>query len=98
MGVGTKHPLLQQKVTITSKMHLLETHVPEFARKWRATGFFSEDVVESLHKDCNEEQRTLCSLRNAQDKMSVGADMRNLRFEQAARSSVIDTGFVLIDP
>ena len=36
-------------VNVKPKMHVLETHVPEWLSEWRSVGFFGEDVVESLH-------------------------------------------------
>ena len=80
----TKHPVLQGNTSIIPKMHILEVHIPAFAREWRTVGFFGEDVIETLHKDYNELNRRYCSVRTVEVKMAVRDDFKNLKFEQAA--------------
>jgi hypothetical protein len=80
----TKHPVLQENTSIIPKMHILEVHIPAFAREWRTVGFFGEDVIETLHKDYNELNRRYCSVRTVEVKMAVRDDFKNLKFEQAA--------------
>ena len=40
MHVEKSHPLLKETLSITPKMHILEVHIPEFARQWRTVGSF----------------------------------------------------------
>ena len=79
MHVGSEHPVLQETFHITPKMHILEAHVPDFARKWRTVGFFGEDVVETLHKDYNSLIRRFCSIRNPHDQMRAIDDAKHLQ-------------------
>ena len=79
MHIGIEHPLLQQAFHITPKMHILEAHVPDFARKWRTVGFFGEDVVETLHKDYNSLIRRFSSIRKVEDQMVEIDDAKNLQ-------------------
>ena len=78
MHVEKSHQLLKEKLSITPKMHILEVHIPEFARQWRTVGFFGEDVVETLHNNFNEPLRRLCSIRNPLDQMKYIDDVKNL--------------------
>ena len=77
MHVDKSHPLLKEKLSITPKMHILEIHIPEFARQWRTVGFFGEDVVETLHKNFNELLRRLCCIRNPLDQMKYIDDVKS---------------------
>ena len=78
MYVDKPHPLLKDKLSITPKMHILEVHIPDFARLWHTVGFFGEDVVETLHKDFNALLRRLSSIRNVLDQMKYMDDAKNL--------------------
>ena len=80
VGDGKLHPVLKQKYSITSKMHVLEAHVPVFARLWYTVGFFGEDPVETLHKDFNHMMRTFCSVRNPLEQMQVMDDQKATKF------------------
>ena len=81
MGVGGgKHAVLMETISITPKMHILERHVPEFARKWGTVGFFGEDVIETLHKDYNSMIRRYCAVRRVVDQMQIMDDSKNLKF------------------
>ena len=84
MHVDKSHPLLKEKLSITPKMHILEVHIPEFARQWRTVGFFGEDVVETLHKNFNKLLRRLCSIRNPLDEMKFMDDAKNLTGQRTA--------------
>ena len=65
MHIGQSHPVLGQTFWITPKMHIMEVHVPDFARYWTTVGFFGEDPVETLHKDYNQSLRTYNSVRRS---------------------------------
>lgn len=80
MGVGEKHPILKENISITPKMHILEVHVPEFVREFGTVGFFGEDVIETLHKDYNSMIRRYSSVRRVEDQMQVMDDYKNLKF------------------
>ena len=80
MRVGEMHPVLMETISITPKMHILEEHVPEFARKWGTVGFFGEDVIETLHKDYNSMIRRYCAVRRVVDQMQVIDDFKNLKY------------------
>ena len=80
MRVGEMHPVLMENISITPKMHILEEHVPEFARKWGTVGFFGEDVIETLHKDYNSMIRRYCAVRRVVDQMQVIDDFKNLKY------------------
>ena len=67
------------------KMHSLETHVPDFARKWRSVGLFGEDVIEAVHKIVNEYQRRWASIHDRKEYMRLVNDDMNLRFEQSVK-------------
>lgn len=82
-----KHALLGEKTSIIPKMHILEVHIPEFARAWHTVGFFGEDVIETLHKDYNEMDRRFCSVRATADRMSTKDDFKNITFEQACKEA-----------
>ena len=73
-------------VNVKPKMHVLETHVPEWLSEWRSVGFFGEDVVESLHAVVNKLQRVQSS-SFARDKrkyiQTVDGEL-NLLFAQFA--------------
>ena len=71
---------------VKPKMHVLETHVPEWFREWRSIGFFGEDPVESLHAVINKIQRTQSSsfAREKCKYMQTVDDEMNLHFEQFA--------------
>jgi hypothetical protein len=81
------HPLLGEKTSIKPKMHILEVHVPAFARKWKTVGFFGEDVIETVHKEYNSYERRMCSLRNVEARMAAIEDVDGLRFEQACKEA-----------
>lgn len=75
--------------TCKPKHHILETHVPIFARVWRCVSRFAEDVVESMHREVNKIMDTLTNLSNQHLKMMQLVDDRlNLLFEQEARKEV----------
>lgn len=49
---------------VSLKMHLLETHVPEFAHAWGTIGLVSEDSAESIHALLMKlERRYACMLK-----------------------------------
>ncbi len=50
--------------SITIKLHHLIFHVPEFAKRWKTVGLFSEQDAESIHAKCNSLHRTFCTTRN----------------------------------
>ena len=82
-----KQALLGEKTSIIPKMHILEVHIPEFARAWHTVGFFGEDVIETLHKDYNEMGRRFCSVLATADRMSTKYDFKNITFEQACKEA-----------
>lgn len=49
---------------LTTKMHLLTDHVPEFATRHKTVGLQSEQPLETLHKNLNELHRRFCCVRN----------------------------------
>ena len=73
-------------VNVKPKMHVLETHVPEWLSEWRSVGFFGEDVVESLHAVVNKLQRVQSSsfARDKRKYMQTVDDELNLLFAQFA--------------
>jgi hypothetical protein len=87
LKTGNMHPLLGEKTSIKPKMHILEVHVPAFARKWKTVGFFGEDVIETVHKEYNSYERRMCSLRNVEARMAAIEDVDGLRFEQACKEA-----------
>jgi hypothetical protein len=80
-----------KRVHLPLKLHMLEAHVPRFARRWGSVGLFAEDAFESIHALMNKLRRSCASMRNkiAQDiavliKLSV-AQSRSV----AAKSQVL---------
>ena len=66
------------------KHHVLETHIPIFAKKWRVVGLFGEDIVEAVHREVNVLESTITNLKNQHiAKMKYIDDRFNLYFEQA---------------
>jgi hypothetical protein len=60
---------------ISLKIHLLETHVVPFVRRWRTAGLFGEDAVESIHALINAIHRRYACMRGliARDKAKHSA-------------------------
>jgi hypothetical protein len=46
---------------VRPKLHMLETHVPEFLLKWGSTGIYSESVIEAYHAVANQRRRTFAA-------------------------------------
>ena len=53
-----------QTTQATPKLHILEAHLVEFMRKWRALGLFGEDAIESIHAKLNAIYRRVHGIRN----------------------------------
>ena len=49
----TAYPSLSVKL----KYHIMEAHLPDFARRWRSIGLFSEDPIEHIHALINRLNR-----------------------------------------
>ena len=64
-------------VNVTIKMHVLETHVPQFARRWRVIGLFGEDAIETMHKVINEHRRRLAAVKDPLMQMQCSDDRLN---------------------
>lgn len=58
-------------MTVTPKLHLLITHVPEFAQKYKTVGIISEHGLESLHATLNGIGRRFACLRSMSKVMKA---------------------------
>jgi hypothetical protein len=66
---------------VRPKLHMLETHVPEFLKQWGSTGIYSESVIEAYHAIANQRRRTFAA--SSHDMLQYlqqcdDADNRNL--------------------
>jgi len=55
------HTLFPKRI-ISPKLHMLFIHVPQFARKHKNLGLFSESAFESVHAEFNNYDRTFASV------------------------------------
>lgn len=53
----------------TPKLHVLEAHLVEFMREWRALGLFGEDATESVHAKMHRLVQRATGVRNQIDRM-----------------------------
>jgi len=74
------------KVNIRPKHHLLESHVPKFALKWKSVGMFSESAVETYHADVNKLQGRWSCVTRFEQYFQLCDDEGNARFLEAAKS------------
>lgn len=56
---------------ISLKVHLIETHLVEFALRWHSTGLFSEDAAESIHALTNRLARRYACIRGNERKLRL---------------------------
>jgi hypothetical protein len=77
---------------VTVKMHILETHVPEFILNWQCAAVHGEDVIESLHKDVNELKRRFASIQNMVTYMQACEDEQSLKYEQKSHEAGAEKG------
>ena len=56
---------------ISIKLHFLETHLIDFARKWGTAGLFSEDGAESIHALINTFERRFASVKGQNKDRSI---------------------------
>jgi hypothetical protein len=64
---GTKFHQYFPRESITPKMHMLAVDIPRFARTYGTVGLYSEQAVESMHAETNQQLR---------DYAGVGENMR----------------------
>ena len=76
----------ETKRHVRPKHHNLETHIPIFARHWNVVGLFSEDIVETVHRQVNVLESTVTNLKNQKLTLLRLIDDRfNLYFERACQ-------------
>ena len=56
---------------ISLKVHLVETHLVEFALRWHSTGLFSEDACDSIHAITNSLYRRYACIRSDERRMKL---------------------------
>jgi hypothetical protein len=78
-------------VNIRPKHHLLESHVPPFAKKWRSVGLFSESAIETYHADVNKLQVRWSSVKKVEQYLQLCDDESNTKFRQAAKDKALDS-------
>jgi biotin synthase-like enzyme len=50
---------------VTPKLHVIEKHIPDFARRFGTCGVFGEDGLESLHPMDTRARQIVRTMRNA---------------------------------
>ena len=71
------------------KHHVVETEIPIFARQCNVVGLFSEDIVETVHREVNVIVSSVTNLKNQPlALMQYTDDMFNLYFEVACREAM----------
>ena len=56
-AVSSAYRAAYPDVHIQLKIHIIESHLPKFARRWRSVGLFAEDACESMHAIVNRLNR-----------------------------------------
>ena len=54
------------------KLHMMEVHVPQFARRWGSVGLFAEDAFESIHALWNKIMRSCACIPNLIERNEAG--------------------------
>ena len=86
VNCSEEHKAIIGQVNIRPKHHLLESHVPPFALKWRSIGLFSESAIETYHKDTNKLQTRWKSVQRAEQYLRLCDDNDNQQFLMAAQT------------
>jgi hypothetical protein len=55
---------IAKQLHVPLKLHFLQIHVPQFARRWGSVGLFSEDAAESIHALWNRLNRRYACIRS----------------------------------
>ena len=82
--ISNQYPFLGT-VNITIKMHVVEVHVPRFARGWRVIGELGEDPIETMHKVVNEHRRKLAGCKKEEMVMKCSDDRLNIDMLNACK-------------
>ena len=68
--MGDNFPVMFPRRMISPKLHMLFIHVPQFARKHKNIGLFSESPFESVHAEVNGYDRTFASVTDRLQSLS----------------------------
>jgi hypothetical protein len=77
--LGENFPVLFPHRIISPKLHMLFIHVPQFARKHRNLGLYSESAFESIHAQFNLYDRTFVGVTDAEQILRLNMVQAELK-------------------